>query len=150
MAQKKAEGVLDRIFEKAAEDPRGRTKLGKFLTRHHDEFEARLAQGPVNWQALARAFEDEGLLEATGKLRAAELLRRTWARVTKRVHEVREKAGKRTAGRTPRANAPVPSPPQPPRPEPSTPPPDDGEPERPKFAMARLRQTPPKGSEEEH
>jgi hypothetical protein len=52
MAQKKGGSVLDRISEKAAEDPRGRLELAKFLTQHHDEFEARLARGPVNWQVL--------------------------------------------------------------------------------------------------
>lgn len=95
MAKRDAVGVLDRIFEKAAKNPRGRSDLAKFLTANHDAFAERLGQGPVGWQALARAFEEEGLLKAGGKLSPPELLRRTWARVTKRQQRARSGTARR-------------------------------------------------------
>lgn len=106
------ESVLKRIFEEAAEKPKGRSELAKFLTRHHDEFAERLTAGPVNWTALAEAMAKRGLKDARGEEPDADRLRRTWKDVTKRVQKARAKGGVPTRVDEPpsRPSSPAPAP----------------------------------------
>jgi hypothetical protein len=142
-SQEDDEVLLERIAA-AAQSGKGRSPLYRWMWNHYERL-AEVLDRP-DWDAVAREFETAGIRATTGTALTGTTVRQTWWKVR------RDKGApprKRSVDRGTTTSAPSPTPAPPtPRPKPSTWPPDDGEPERPKFAPARLRRTPPK--EEEH
>lgn len=86
----KPDETLARIAE-VARASSGRSKLARWFRIRHDEFLALVEETRPSWEALAKAFAEEGMTTAEGKPFTAETVRVTWYRVRKSVEKSRAK-----------------------------------------------------------